>query len=134
MEHPAHRGRTPTRRKVPPLSRPSPTRVLPFARKPLHRDLLAGKGRILVASNRLPVVARRNGHSEWSVEPASGGLVTALDPVMRERAGVWLGWPGTSEIGQAEMERALSALSGEVDAAHAVLEAGENCSGYLNRR
>jgi len=130
MEHPAHRGRTPIRRKVPPPSRPSPTRVLPFARKPLHRDLLAGKGRILVASNRLPVVAKRDGGSEWSVEPASGGLVTALDPVMRERAGVWLGWPGTSEMGQEEMERALSTLPREPAAELRVVE----MEGELHRR
>ena len=125
MEPPARGGRTPTRRKVPPSPRTSPTRVRPFAREPLQRDLLAGKGRLLVASNRLPVVAKRNGASGWSVEPASGGLATALHPVMKERRGIWLGWPGTSGMGQAEMEKALPSAPGSRGAELRVVEVEE---------
>ncbi len=50
--------------------------------------------RIVVASNRLPVSLQRTGDG-WEVEPGSGGLVTALAPVLRSRGGVWVGWPGT---------------------------------------
>jgi len=49
--------------------------------------------RLLVVSNRLPfVLARRDGG--WALEPGSGGLVSALAPVLAHRGGVWIGWPG----------------------------------------
>ncbi len=53
--------------------------------------------RFIVASNRLPFVLSRDGEGTWSIEPGSGGLVTALLPVLRNRGGLWIGWPGTSE-------------------------------------
>ena len=34
---------------------------------------------------------------EWQVEPGSGGLVTALRPVLRNRGGRWIGWSGATE-------------------------------------
>lgn len=64
-------------------------------------DGLSGRpvtARPVVVSNRLPIVLTRHG-SDWSVEPGSGGLVTALAPVLRDRGGLWIGWPGTSEDG-----------------------------------
>jgi trehalose 6-phosphate synthase/phosphatase len=30
----------------------------------------------------------------WAVKPGSGGLVSALVPVLSHRGGVWIGWPG----------------------------------------
>lgn len=53
-------------------------------------------GRLIVVSNRLPIVVEREG-GEWSARPGSGGLVTALAPILRGRGGIWIGWPGTSE-------------------------------------
>ncbi|MGD2069154.1 MAG: trehalose-6-phosphate synthase [Gemmatimonadota bacterium] len=50
--------------------------------------------RLVVASNRLPVVLTEEGKGDWRLERGSGGLVTALEPVLRERGGVWIGWPG----------------------------------------
>jgi len=51
--------------------------------------------RLVVVSNRLPVVlSQENG--KWVTEPGSGGLVTALAPVLRDRGGLWIGWPGTA--------------------------------------
>src|SRR3954470_20413465 len=50
---------------------------------------------LVVVANRLPV--RRmddGGGSAWAL--SSGGLVTALVPVLRESSGVWIGWPGDS--------------------------------------
>ena len=50
--------------------------------------------RALVAvSNRLPFSAIRDGHS-ITFERSSGGLVSALDPVLRANGGVWVGWSG----------------------------------------
>ncbi len=49
--------------------------------------------KLIIASNRLPFVFERKGDS-WKLIPGSGGLVTALAPVLRDRGGVWIGWPG----------------------------------------
>ena len=62
--------------------------------------------RIVVASNRLPVSLQRTGDG-WEVEPGSGGLVTALAPVLRSRGGVWVGWPGTVKADD-ELEEVLN--------------------------
>jgi trehalose 6-phosphate synthase len=48
----------------------------------------------VVVASRLPVdrVESPDGGQEW--RPSPGGLVTALEPVMREAGGVWIGWSG----------------------------------------
>jgi trehalose 6-phosphate synthase/phosphatase len=55
-----------------------------------------GRSRLLVASNRLPFAIRPATRGRWTAEPGSGGLVTALLPVMRNRGGMWFGWPGAA--------------------------------------
>ena len=55
-----------------------------------------GRSKLLVASNRLPVTLRPSGRGRWRAEPGSGGLVTALLPVLRNRGGMWFGWSGTT--------------------------------------
>ncbi len=54
----------------------------------------AGEYDFVVAACRLPVdrVDGRDGDAEW--RPSPGGLVSALEPVMREAGGAWVGWPG----------------------------------------
>jgi trehalose 6-phosphate synthase len=49
---------------------------------------------LVVASNRLPVVAVQRADGRCTLAPGSGGLVTALLPVLRNRGGTWVGWPG----------------------------------------
>ncbi|HEX9942175.1 MAG TPA: trehalose-6-phosphate synthase [Thermoanaerobaculia bacterium] len=49
--------------------------------------------RLLVVSNRLPVVLEKKKGS-WSRKPGSGGLVSALAPVLSHKGGLWIGWPG----------------------------------------
>lgn len=49
--------------------------------------------RLIVVSNRLPVVLERT-RDGWDLKPGSGGLVTALAPVLSHRGGLWIGWPG----------------------------------------
>src|SRR5712691_7222533 len=48
----------------------------------------------VVVASRLPVdrVEGADGGPEW--RPSPGGLVTALEPVMREAGGAWVGWSG----------------------------------------
>jgi len=48
---------------------------------------------ILVVSNRLPITVQR-GPRGLEGRPSSGGLVSALEPVLRRRGGTWIGWPG----------------------------------------
>lgn len=52
------------------------------------------KGRLLVVSNRLPVTLSCE-EGKWKGCPASGGLVSAMNPVLKNRGGFWAGWPGT---------------------------------------
>lgn len=67
-------------------------------------------GRLVVASNRLPLVLERTG-GDWDVEPGAGGLVTALTPVLRDRGGEWVGWPGIVDVDEADLEAPLRRLS-----------------------
>jgi trehalose 6-phosphate synthase len=49
---------------------------------------------MVVVANRLPVdrVVEPDGSVTWRRSP--GGLVTALEPVLRRHNGAWIGWPG----------------------------------------
>ncbi len=53
--------------------------------------------RLIIVSNRLPVRVTRDASGTWQAKTGSGGLVTALTPILRDRAGVWIGWPGVAE-------------------------------------
>ncbi len=52
----------------------------------------------VVVSNRLPVdrVEGADGTASWATSP--GGLVTALEPVMRDADGAWVGWAGQPDL------------------------------------
>jgi trehalose 6-phosphate synthase len=54
------------------------------------------RSKLVVVSNRLPYVFNRDASGRWSSSPGSGGLVTALLPVLRDRGGTWIGWPGVA--------------------------------------
>ncbi|MHB1512534.1 MAG: alpha,alpha-trehalose-phosphate synthase (UDP-forming) [Acidiferrobacter sp.] len=69
-------------------------------------DMTHSSGRLVVVSNRLPVIVKLvDGH--WTFTPGSGGLVSALAPVLRNRGGIWIGWPGTTEADPATLSRLL---------------------------
>ena len=53
-----------------------------------------GDSDFVVVANRLPVDLERlpDGTTAWKRSP--GGLVTALEPLLRRRRGAWVGWPG----------------------------------------
>src|SRR5208337_1807188 len=53
-----------------------------------------GHSDFVVVANRLPVDQERlaDGTTAWRRSP--GGLVTALEPLLRRRRGAWVGWPG----------------------------------------
>ena len=50
--------------------------------------------RLIIVSNRLPFALDSAGEDLWTVTPAVGGLVSAVEPILRERGGTWIGWPG----------------------------------------
>ncbi|WP_314422073.1 trehalose-6-phosphate synthase [uncultured Microbacterium sp.] len=52
----------------------------------------------VVVANRLPVdrVVGPDGEDEWRTSP--GGLVAALEPMMRSAHGAWVGWPGQPDV------------------------------------
>ena len=57
-------------------------------------DLPQLNGRIVIVSNRLPVAIARE-DEVWGIQPAAGGLVTALAPLVKRHHGLWIGWPGS---------------------------------------
>jgi trehalose 6-phosphate synthase len=65
---------------------------------------------LVVVSNRLPCVLepKEGEPGGWAVRPGSGGLVTALAPVLRSRGGTWIGWPGTVEEDGVDAETILA--------------------------
>src|SRR5690348_14476099 len=52
------------------------------------------EGRLILVSNRLPVTVARNAGA-IEIQPSSGGLVSALLPLLKSSGGCWIGWPGT---------------------------------------
>src|SRR6478735_2742065 len=52
---------------------------------------------LVIVANRLPVdrVVDPDGSVSWRRSP--GGLVTAIEPVMRENDGAWIGWSGGAD-------------------------------------
>jgi len=53
--------------------------------------------RLVVVSNRLPLVIGSK-DNRITISKASGGLITALQPLLRAQNGVWIGWPGPTDF------------------------------------
>lgn len=53
----------------------------------------------VVVANRLPVDVEHDARGNICARPSPGGLVAALQPVLAQRRGGWVGWPGT--VGEA---------------------------------
>src|SRR6266705_4128510 len=63
--------------------------------------------RLIVVSNRLPLTLRKaDGH--WTTERSSGGLASAMNPILRRNGGDWIGWAGAS--GEEDQEERRSVL------------------------
>jgi len=52
---------------------------------------------LVIVSNRLPVTLQRSDTGQWEVHSSTGGLVTALVPLLGNRKSLWIGWPGILE-------------------------------------
>jgi trehalose 6-phosphate synthase/phosphatase len=62
--------------------------------------------RLVVVSNRLPFTLRK-ANGGWKSEKSSGGLVSAMTPVLQRTTGIWIGWSGESGQDDGEQRRAL---------------------------
>src|SRR4051794_22087941 len=58
--------------------------------------LFAMKSRLIVVSNRLPVSVVHEG-TTWGTKRSAGGLATAMDPILKDNQGLWIGWSGTQD-------------------------------------
>ncbi|MGB6206822.1 alpha,alpha-trehalose-phosphate synthase (UDP-forming) [Mycobacterium sp.] len=67
---------------------------MPPAGGKCSKESAAGESDFVVVANRLPIDMERlpDGSTTWKRSP--GGLVTALEPLLRRRHGAWVGWPG----------------------------------------
>jgi alpha,alpha-trehalose-phosphate synthase [UDP-forming] len=52
------------------------------------------EGRFIVVSNRLPYTRVKGNRGGYLWEKSTGGLITAMEPILLRRGGVWLGWDG----------------------------------------
>jgi trehalose 6-phosphate synthase/phosphatase len=52
-------------------------------------------GRLVVVSNRLPFTLKRSGDG-WRTDRSTGGLATAMGPILSRTEGIWVGWSGDS--------------------------------------
>ena len=61
------------------------------------REVIDQRAQFVVVANRLPVdrITSPDGQVAWRTAP--GGLVTALEPMMRQRGGAWVGWHGAPD-------------------------------------
>ncbi len=62
-----------------------------------------GDSDFVVVANRLPIDIEQlpDGTTTWKHSP--GGLVAALEPLLRRRRGAWVGWPGNVDDGSAAL-------------------------------
>src|SRR6516225_474699 len=65
----------------------------------------AGRYRFVVVASRLPVDRTEGPDGETDWRPSPGGLVSALEPVMREARGVWIGWSGDAGPARGRWDR-----------------------------
>ncbi|MEQ7128968.1 trehalose-6-phosphate synthase [Actinopolymorpha sp. B11F2] len=81
-----------------PAAPPAPAGADTAASSQPHPQAAKSSARaaFVVVANRLPVdrVEEPDGSASWRRSP--GGLVTALDPVMRANKGAWIGWAGAT--------------------------------------
>lgn len=65
------------------------------AEHPAPRYSGAQPSGVAIVSNRLPIVLKFDERQQqWSGKPGSGGLVSAMNPILEQRGGTWIGWPG----------------------------------------
>jgi trehalose 6-phosphate synthase len=72
-----------------------------------RNQMIESGNRLVLLANRLPV-GLNQGRDGWNARTSTGGLVTALGPVLKNRGGLWIGWPGVIDADETELRDALS--------------------------
>src|SRR5437867_6516053 len=62
--------------------------------------------RLIVVANRLPLTLRK-AEERWISERSSGGLASAMNPLLQRSGGDWIGWAGDSGEEDKEDRRAV---------------------------
>jgi alpha,alpha-trehalose-phosphate synthase [UDP-forming] len=70
-------------------------------------DFNGKKRNLIVASNRLPFSRYKEKDGKLIWEKATGGLITAMDPILQDTNGIWVGWDGIISDDIKEREFAL---------------------------
>jgi len=65
---------------------------------------------LITVSNRLPIKLEKE-DEDYKIYPGSGGLVTAIEPILKKKHGHWIGWPGITE--ELELDELLEKFSAE---------------------
>jgi trehalose-6-phosphate synthase len=53
----------------------------------------SGGARLIVVSNRLPLTLQKT-EEGWKTVRSSGGLASAMNPLLGKTGGDWIGWAG----------------------------------------
>jgi trehalose 6-phosphate synthase/phosphatase len=89
----------------------------------------AAGARIIVVSNRLPLTLKRTDH-EWDTVRSSGGLASAMNPLLSKTGGDWIGWAGDSGTEDPAKRRAVLSAWAQKDHCFAVELPKEVAAGF----
>jgi len=67
--------------------------------------------RLVIVSNRLPIIVESTDTGP-QIRSSSGGLVSALEPILQQRGGLWIGWPGAVNSDDQAVRDLLGAPAG----------------------
>ncbi len=70
--------------------------------------VISKNNRLVVVSNRLPVTVSETENNGIEILPSSGGLVTALEPILKSCSGLWIGWAGSFTENRQQLEEKLA--------------------------
>jgi len=79
----------------------------------------AAGARIIVVSNRLPLTLKRTGQG-WDTTRSSGGLASAMNPLLGKTGGEWVGWAGDSGAEDRQKRQAIISEWARTDQSFAV--------------
>jgi trehalose 6-phosphate synthase/phosphatase len=79
---------------------------------------VAGR-RLIVVSNRLPTTLKKT-EQGWETIRSSGGLASAMNPLLAKTGGDWIGWAGDSGEEDGEERQAILGAWAETDRSFAV--------------
>ncbi|MCB9555314.1 MAG: trehalose-6-phosphate synthase [Deltaproteobacteria bacterium] len=68
--------------------------------------------RMVIVSNRLPITLHKTDAGQWQIKSGSGGLITALGAVLRNRGGRWIGWIGADDESAIPLAKGASREAG----------------------